>query len=338
MRLALLVSLALSGCSASFSADAEPGGDSGAVGSADGGDGTDGGDGGGADGGDGTDGGDGSDGSDGSDGGDGADGGDGTEEPAPDLSESGPHAVSTESLSESVGSCTMAVTRYTPSGSTPVARVILAHGFSRTAANMAGWGAHLATWGVEALVPDLCHSAIWDTDHEQNGLDMVGLNVAVGGGPVVYAGYSAGGLAATVAAATDTHAIGLVGIDLVDAGDVAVSFAGDVTAPIWGVLGDSGFCNTNNNGLAVYAAAPSAIVARLHGADHCDFESPTDWVCELGCPDAGTSLDTLHPALAGLIAGAALGAAGDVAAADAWWRPGGVYFDAMAAAGTLSAE
>ncbi len=249
----------------------------------------------------------------------------------------GPQGFRTESLDVALSSCDLPITRYLPDG-LPAGRVILAHGFSRGPAQMAGWAEHLASWGFEVLVPTLCHSSIFDTDHAQNGADLAALATWAGSDPVVFGGHSAGGLAALVAGSQSGDTAAVLGLDLTDAGDLAVDAAPDVSAPVFGVVGDSSFCNSSNNGLLAYAAAPDATVMRLNQSDHCDFELETDWLCTLGCPDAGGDEDRLHATLKGLVTAASFAAMGDANAAAAWWVEGGLYADEMIAAGTLSPE
>jgi hypothetical protein len=162
--------------------------------------------------------------------------------------------------------------------------VILSHGFMRTKANMAGWAQHLASWGLTVVTPNLC--SIYD--HATNGQDLVKLTDAVTTGAAIYAGHSAGGLASMIAASQDPSTRGVLGLDLVDAFSLGVSAAGSVSAPVAGLVGISSSCNSKNNGLDVYRAAPDAQALYVTEADHCDFENPTDTLCQFLCP--GTNL------------------------------------------------
>ena len=55
---------------------------------------------------------------------------------------------------------------YLPSGVKQAPVVVVAHGFSRSRRNMAGWGELLAAHGFITAIPDLPASA----DHDRNGL------------------------------------------------------------------------------------------------------------------------------------------------------------------------
>jgi hypothetical protein len=52
-----------------------------------------------------------------------------------------------------------------------------------------------------------------------------------------------------------------------------------------GVAGEPTSCNADGNGRRVYAASDRAVVRRIEGAGHCDFEAPSDRLCELVCED-----------------------------------------------------
>ena len=111
----------------------------------------------------------------------------------------------------------------------------------------------------------------FDVNHAENGLDMVALANTLGGN-AIFSGYSAGGLSAGVAAAS-LDAVGLLGLDATDGGynDNSV-YASGLTIPVMGVLesqvdaGKQWCCWTK--------------VSKYHDACVCDFEAPTDMVCE----------------------------------------------------------
>jgi pimeloyl-ACP methyl ester carboxylesterase len=142
---------------------------------------------------------------------------------------------------------------------------------------------HLADAGVPAVTLDFCNARVWDGRHVRNGLDMIRVADALQAERVVYAGFSAGGLAALVAGRNDPRTVGVIALDLVDAGRIGERMARGLDRPLIGLVGDPSPCNADNNGLAVFAATAQAQVERVLGAEHCDFESPTDWLCPLIC-------------------------------------------------------
>ena len=42
-------------------------------------------------------------------------------------------------------------------------------------------------------------------------------------------------------------------------------------------------CNAENNGLTLFQMMGDSRIAKVTSADHCDFESPTDVLCEANC-------------------------------------------------------
>ena len=105
---------------------------------------------------------------------------DATEDPV-DYRAAGENGVTSATHTINVGDqCEMDVTIYTPDGGGSGPLVILAHGFARGQANMAGWATHYASWGLEVATPTLCHASVLDVDHEANGEDLVALNDVIG--------------------------------------------------------------------------------------------------------------------------------------------------------------
>ncbi|WP_242482202.1 dienelactone hydrolase family protein [Thiocystis violacea] len=179
--------------------------------------------------------------------------------------------------------CTLHYRLYSTASARPGDLVVLGHGFLRSQARMAGLARALAVAGVSTVTLDFCTDPLWTGRHIRNGLDMMHLAAARGARRVVYVGFSAGGLAALVAGRNDPRAVGVVALDLVDAEDLGVRMAAGLKHPLIGLVGGGSACNAWNNGLAVYAAGREATVERFPGADHCDFESNTDWLCPLVC-------------------------------------------------------
>lgn len=185
--------------------------------------------------------------------------------------------------------CRLGFENYLPDGPVGDVHVVLAHGFLRSSERMQVLAARLAASGIPTATIDLCNMRPWDGAHQQNGRDMRALARYLDARRVIYAGFSAGGLAAVLAASEDPRTIGVLAMDLVDRDEIGVLAAAQIDAPVIGLTGDASSCNANNNGLAVYAAAPNARVVRIDGATHCDFEAPTDDLCRLVCEDSGRS-------------------------------------------------
>ena len=119
---------------------------------------------------------------------------------------------------------------------------------------------------------------------------MVRLAQHLGARRVVYGGFSAGALAALVAGHRDPQALGVIALDLVDAGGLGLRLAAGFDKPLIGLMGEPSPCNAGARGLQVLKASRRGRAETVPGAGHCDFESPTDGWCELVCgATAGTT-------------------------------------------------
>ena len=163
--------------------------------------------------------------------------------------------------------------------------VILAPGFLRGQGHLRDLAATLARDGMQVATLDFCNQKPWAGRHVQNARDMHALARHLGAERVVYAGFSAGGLAALLAARADPKALGVVTLDLVEAQGLGLRAARGLDKPLLALAGEPTNCNAQGNSDAVYAIAGLARVQRIAGAGHCDFESPSDALCELVCTD-----------------------------------------------------
>jgi hypothetical protein len=75
---------------------------------------------------------------------------------------------------------------------------------------------HLASWGLSVVNVEFCNSELWAVNHDRNGSDMVAVSRKLHAGNVIYTGFSAGGLAAIVAAHSDNNTLAFFGLDIVD--------------------------------------------------------------------------------------------------------------------------
>jgi pimeloyl-ACP methyl ester carboxylesterase len=226
----------------------------------------------------------------------------------------GPHpAVSTEGSIPSAYGCTLEYRVYEPEGWEGQSRaptVILAHGFMRDLSAMQGWAEHWATHGVRTVVVSFCNSSWLNGRHDRNAEDLVAVARAVSGedpdAPVIYAGFSAGGLAALLAAEADTRAIAYLGLDAVDSGDLAADAVDSNRAGLpqrsLFLFGEPSSCNADGNMVPV-ARRTAAAVVRVPYATHCDFENPYDPRCARLCgtvvpPEAAEEIRVTIRALA----------------------------------------
>jgi dienelactone hydrolase len=253
----------------------------------------------------------------------------------PEYRTPGPYAVDTVDTSSTATSCrSMAVTVYTPVGAPVGPAVVVAHGFSGQRRDMEGWGEHFASWGFTALVPQMCHSTPLNVDHEQNGLDLVALAAALAPGQVpFYVGYSAGGLAALVAAAEDPGAGGNLGLDMVDAFGVGGRAIPGLTAPAADLYAEPSACNTRNNGVPLYDGV-GAPTLQIPGADHCDWMNPYQASCAFLCA-TGPEETRIPQAIATLATSWLLWQSGLDAQAARWWTPGADGYEQLVTDGWM---
>ena len=178
---------------------------------------------------------------------------------------------------------------FEPAAGAPATAVILGHGFLRDQDRLVGLARALANAGHRTVTLDFCNMRPWNGHHARNAADMRRLARERGlPGRTVYAGFSAGALAALLAGADDPDALGVVALDLVDQGGLGLGAAARADVPLVGLAGPPAACNAEGNGLAAFAAPPPGAgaarsVELVPGATHCDFEAPTNWLCELAC-------------------------------------------------------
>ena len=179
--------------------------------------------------------------------------------------------------------CEVAYSFYQPNASTQNIIVVLAHGFMRSRSRMAHMVKHLASWGLAVASVEFCNSKWWAGNHDLNGADMVAVARELKAKKVIYAGFSAGGLAAVVAAYLDKKAIAVFGLDMVDNKGLGKKTAPQLGVPFFGLMAAPSACNANNNGLDVYAVSPDSCVIKIEDAGHCHFEFPMDGKCTFVC-------------------------------------------------------
>ena len=183
-----------------------------------------------------------------------------------------------------------AIDVYRPTTGAPRAVVILAHGFTRSRATLAELGRDLAGSGFAVVAPDLPYLV----DHTGNGRVLAGLasmieqgtapELDLGARRVIFAGFSAGGLASLLAAASHPGSLGWIGIDPVDRGNRGIAAAPRLSVPAYVVRGPSAACNAYANSEAIVKRVPALADDRIvANASHCDFETPTDGICEFLC-------------------------------------------------------
>jgi dienelactone hydrolase len=187
----------------------------------------------------------------------------------------------------------VAVDFYRPQGLKQAPVVVVAHGFSRSRLNMSGWGGLLASHGFLVAIPDL---PAW-SDHERNSqairelLDRILSKSLVTepapNGEAALMGFSMGGLATLLAAATHDHVRCWVGLDPVDASRMGAEAAKQLQIPSAVLLAEPNRCNAQGNARQMVAGLSGPLLAlRVQNGTHTDPEQPTDWLAELVCGKA----------------------------------------------------
>ena len=188
-----------------------------------------------------------------------------------------------------LGSAQRDVDIYRPSAS-PVGVAIVAHGFARSRARHRDLGRALAEAGIVAVVPDLPSVMnLWSNGDAlaelEKRLEEGALpSLRVARNRVVLVGTSAGGLAAVLAAAQLSGVAGWIGLDPVDGTGTGAAAASRVSAPGVVLLAEPSLCNLMSSGRGIAEALPRRWrTVEIGEASHCDFEDPTNNLCEAMC-------------------------------------------------------
>ena len=252
---------------------------------------------------------------------------------------SGSYAISTADSSQ------MDYSVYYPVNHESEVVVLLVHGFSRDRGVMAGFAEHFASWGFKTITMDLLHSSIVDNNPILDALDINFLADQIGEGlPIVYLGHSSGGMRSVLAASQNSNAIGVLGLDLVDAlytgmdnQYYALSAVSNMMIPVWGMFGESSVCNANSNGVNVFQDAVQGNAVIITEADHCDFELPTNFFCSLLCEQENYifSEDDIDGVVLNLSTSFILSIVNFSELNIQLWEPGNNYYDSLVTVGAL---
>jgi dienelactone hydrolase len=203
----------------------------------------------------------------------------------PTLARPGSHVgVVREGALRSSFGCSLAYEVHEAEDPRPGATVVLAHGFLRDLGTMRGWARHLASHGLRTVVVSLCNATPWGGRHERSAIDLRDVANALrpsDGAGVIYAGFSAGGLAALLAAADDPGARAYLALDAVDGGGRAARarWAG----PSLFLMAEPSSCNAHSTlEPTAREIAPEGVI-RIPNATHCHFEDPFDPLCAWVC-------------------------------------------------------
>jgi len=182
-----------------------------------------------------------------------------------------------------------------PAAGPPRGAAILSHGFTRSRRTLAGHAQALADAGVLALTPDL--PCTFDFRCNARALAALVGSLRAGGtfgapvSKVMLVGFSAGGLSSLLAADTP-GVVGFVGLDAFDrampdeAERLGLAAARQLRTEALLLRAPLSRCNAEAAAAPWGTALPTLWRDELIAdASHCDFESPTDWMCRLACGD-----------------------------------------------------
>ena len=182
--------------------------------------------------------------------------------------------------------CTVQFELYQPEPADSHVAVILTHGFTRDLSNTRGWARLWASRGIIVATPSLCNSTLLNGHHDRNAEDMQALARILEKRGIaerfIYAGHSAGGLSALLAAREDTQAVAYLGLDAVESGGLTRSGHAQSLPKLF-LAGDPSPCNADNNMIAAVPDSDQTTKLRVPFSRHCQFEWPTDPQCVALC-------------------------------------------------------
>lgn len=247
----------------------------------------------------------------------------------PDYRKNGtvPFGRSDGKLASSSG-CEVNYTFFEPEGEFSDVVVVLGHGFMRSKQRMDHLAQHLASWGVAVVNVDFCNSRWWAGHHDRNGADMVAVSQQLRAEKTIYVGFSAGGLAALVAADLDRGAVAVFGLDMVDNKGLGKKITPQLSIPFYGLVAPASICNAKNNGLDSYVLAPVSLAVLIEDSSHCHFEFPVDGKCSFFCGKGEKQFtrDEIQETILGLTTAFVLWKSGIAPSAAEWWADGGNHF------------
>jgi dienelactone hydrolase len=184
----------------------------------------------------------------------------------------------------------VAVDFYLPSDAQPGPLVIMAHGFTRSRLNMAGWGGMLASNGFIVAIPDM--PAMSNRKKNSQGIkELVEMlnegkvaSVPKPAGGAALIGYSMGGFSTLLAASGNDNVRCWIGLDPVNSGSKGTKAAASLTIPCAVLRAEPAAWNMRGNARQLAKALSGPFVTlRVKDGTHSDPENPTDSLAETLC-------------------------------------------------------
>jgi hypothetical protein len=220
---------------------------------------------------------------------------------AADFSTAGPYAF-TESQPPTgllPGSSDISILTPNQAGQYPL--VIATHGWSAGRVNQMGWARHMASYGYVVIVPGMPNplapdQAVWSSNIRTLATNAVNaslfpqLAAKIDATKIVYEGFSAGGLASTIAAKDKAPTL-LVLLDPVDnQQNLGATAVRSVCAPVLNFFTQPSACN-NQMGWSGFASNVTGPLVRIgiKASTHCDGEDDARALCGPFCGGAATT-------------------------------------------------
>jgi len=258
--------------------------------------------------------------------------------PEPDYRQQGSLGVTNKVESFTGASCSFAYESFTPATEKTQVSVVIAPGFSLGAGlgssreALETLATHIASWGVTTYTVDLCTNG-GSIDHSKNGAAMAELGEQLGGARVIYAGFSAGGLGAMIAASVAKNTEAYLALDAVDSNDLARAALDTIKKPVYAMAGEPSQCNSNENMLTQYEGRMMPVL-KVNKAQHFTFEgAPCSGIKCVLCAGGG---EPEAAAIRALATSFVLGISGADAKALSWWREGSAGFAALSEDGIVT--
>ena len=120
--------------------------------------------------------------------------------------------------------------------------------------------------------------------------------------------------------------------------DPAAGLVGQLAGPAYALMGEPSTCNSSASGASLFRNGSQSRVLGITESDHCDFESPTDWLCTSACTGTNLRFDdaTLQATIRGMSTAFAAWMLGLDSSGENWWHNGGDIFDELALDGAIS--
>jgi hypothetical protein len=193
------------------------------------------------------------------------------------------------------GNSDISVIAPTAAGQYPL--VVATHGWSAGRVNQMGWARHIASYGYVVIVPGMPNplqpdQAVWSANirtiaqNATNASLFPQLAAKIDKTKIVYEGFSAGGLASTLAAKTLAPTL-LVLLDPVDNNNQGATAMPSICSPVLSFFTAPSACN-NQLGWSAYASTGTGPFVRIgvKASTHCDGEDDARALCGTFCGGA----------------------------------------------------